>query len=105
MKTTASIIAVAAPLFLAASLATSRPAAAQNAPAAAAAEKPAASSAAALVGKAAPDFTLPDQTNESRSLSKHRGKWVVLAFIPPIRPVGERFKTSRTRRVSTNSRP
>ena len=54
------------------------PATAQGVPAAA----PADSAAAALVGKPAPDFTLPDQNNISRTLSRHRGKWVVLAFYP-----------------------
>lgn len=71
-----TLAAAAAPLVAAASLAISRPAAAQTAPAAET------SAAAALVGKRAPEFTLPDQNNQSRSLSGHRGKWVVLAFYP-----------------------
>lgn len=35
-----------------------------------------------LVGKPAPDFTLPDQTDKPRKLSADKGKWVVLAFYP-----------------------
>ena len=35
-----------------------------------------------LVGKPAPDFSLPDQNNKMHSLSDNRGKWVVLAFYP-----------------------
>lgn len=30
----------------------------------------------------APDFTLPDESGESRSLSDYRGKWVVVYFYP-----------------------
>jgi len=35
-----------------------------------------------LTGKAAPDFTLPDQDEKPVTLSKLRGKWVVLYFYP-----------------------
>ncbi len=80
MRITATVIA-AAPLVYAACFgvtASSGSAAAQNAPAAASET----SAAAVLVGKPAPDFALPDQNNETRNLSKHRGKWVVLAFYP-----------------------
>ena len=34
------------------------------------------------VGDAAPDFTLPDDTGTSQSLSSQRGRWVVLFFYP-----------------------
>ena len=34
------------------------------------------------VGKMAPDFTLPDQNGDMRSLSDYRGKKVVLYFYP-----------------------
>ena len=34
------------------------------------------------VGVIAPDFTLVDQNNESQTLSKMRGKWVVMYFYP-----------------------
>ncbi len=34
------------------------------------------------VGEKAPDFTLPDQDRQMRSLSEFRGKKVVLAFFP-----------------------
>lgn len=33
-------------------------------------------------GMAAPDFTLPDETGNDRSLSEFRGQWVVLYFYP-----------------------
>ena len=36
----------------------------------------------ALIGKPAPDFSLPDQNDVSRTLSSLRGRWVVLAFYP-----------------------
>lgn len=36
----------------------------------------------ALVGKPAPDFSLPDQSDKMRKLSSEKGKWVVLAFYP-----------------------
>jgi peroxiredoxin Q/BCP len=35
-----------------------------------------------VMGNAAPDFTLPDQNNRPVTLSKFRGKWVVLYFYP-----------------------
>lgn len=34
------------------------------------------------VGDPAPDFTLPDQQGEPRSLSDYRGDWLVLYFYP-----------------------
>ena len=34
------------------------------------------------VGQAAPDFELPDQHGNVRSLGGFRGKWVVLYFFP-----------------------
>ncbi len=34
------------------------------------------------VGSAAPDFTLTDQKNQTQTLSKMQGKWVVLYFYP-----------------------
>jgi peroxiredoxin Q/BCP len=34
------------------------------------------------IGKPAPDFTLTDQHNQPQSLSKMKGKWVVLYFYP-----------------------
>jgi len=34
------------------------------------------------VGAIAPDFTLVDQNNKSQTLSKMRGKWVVMYFYP-----------------------
>ena len=34
------------------------------------------------VGETAPDFTLPDDTGASQSLSAQRGRWVVLFFYP-----------------------
>ncbi len=34
------------------------------------------------VGASAPDFTLVDQNNESQTLSKMRGQWVVMYFYP-----------------------
>ena len=34
------------------------------------------------VGEAAPDFTLPDDTDTERSLAAQRGRWVVLFFYP-----------------------
>lgn len=34
------------------------------------------------IGQAAPDFTLSDQNNQSQTLSKMQGKWVVLYFYP-----------------------
>jgi glutaredoxin-dependent peroxiredoxin len=37
---------------------------------------------AAEVGSAAPDFTLPNQDREPVTLSRHRGRPVVLAFFP-----------------------
>ena len=33
-------------------------------------------------GDAAPDFTLPDQTGESHTLSDYKGKWVLLYYYP-----------------------
>lgn len=36
----------------------------------------------ALVGKPAPAFTLPDQTDKPRKLASDKGKWIVLAFYP-----------------------
>ena len=36
----------------------------------------------ALVGKPAPAFSLPDQTEKIRTLVANKGKWVVLAFYP-----------------------
>ena len=35
-----------------------------------------------VIGKSAPDFTLVDQNSQPVTLSKHRGKWVVLYFYP-----------------------
>ena len=35
-----------------------------------------------VVGKPAPDFTLTDQNTQSQTLSKMKGKWVVLYFYP-----------------------
>ena len=35
-----------------------------------------------IVGKLAPDFTLPDQNEEPHSLQQYRGQWVVLYFYP-----------------------
>ncbi len=78
MKLSAITIA-AVPLVFVSSFGTvAIPVAAQGSPSAA---SPSAA-AAALVGKSAPEFTLPDQNNQTRSLSGHRGKWVVLAFYP-----------------------
>ena len=34
----------------------------------------------AEVGKAAPEFSLPDQTGNTQSLSEYKGKWVVLEW-------------------------
>jgi peroxiredoxin Q/BCP len=34
------------------------------------------------VGKEAPDFSLPDDTGQTRRLSEERGHWVVLYFYP-----------------------
>ena len=34
------------------------------------------------VGAIAPDFTLTDQNNKSQTLSKMRGKWIVMYFYP-----------------------
>ncbi|HVL49661.1 MAG TPA: peroxiredoxin [Candidatus Thermoplasmatota archaeon] len=34
------------------------------------------------VGEKAPDFTLPDQDGVPRTLSDHRGRWVLLFFYP-----------------------
>lgn len=34
------------------------------------------------VGKTAPDFTLSDQNTQNQTLSKMKGKWVVLYFYP-----------------------
>lgn len=34
------------------------------------------------IGQSAPDFTLIDQKNQSQTLSKMRGKWLVLYFYP-----------------------
>lgn len=36
----------------------------------------------AIIGKPAPNFTLPDQSDKPVKLSAHKGKWVVLAFYP-----------------------
>ena len=33
-------------------------------------------------GDAAPDFTLPDQTGKTHTLSDYRGKWVLVYFYP-----------------------
>ena len=38
--------------------------------------------AAALIGKSAPGFALPDQNDKPVKLSDNKGKWVVLAFYP-----------------------
>lgn len=35
-----------------------------------------------IVGKAAPDFKLPDQNGDMHSLKQYRGQWVVLYFYP-----------------------
>jgi peroxiredoxin Q/BCP len=35
-----------------------------------------------MIGKPAPDFTLPDQNDKPVKLSAQKGKWVVLAFYP-----------------------
>jgi peroxiredoxin Q/BCP len=35
-----------------------------------------------IVGDAAPDFSLPDQSGAMRGLAEFRGKWVVLYFYP-----------------------
>lgn len=35
-----------------------------------------------MIGKLAPDFTLPDQNDKPVKLSAQKGKWVVLAFYP-----------------------
>ncbi len=35
-----------------------------------------------IVGKAAPDFKLPDQNGDMHSLKQYRGRWVVLYFYP-----------------------
>ena len=43
---------------------------------------PAAPAAHPLVGKPAPDFTLPNQNDSPQTLSGQRGRWVVLAFYP-----------------------
>jgi len=40
------------------------------------------------VGDAAPDFTTPDQSGTEVSLSKLRGKRVVLFFYPKASPPG-----------------
>lgn len=38
--------------------------------------------AANLVGVAAPEFSLPDQSNDVRTLNDFKGKWLVLYFYP-----------------------
>ncbi len=35
-----------------------------------------------IVNQPAPDFTLPDQDGNRRSLSEFRGQWVLLFFYP-----------------------
>lgn len=42
----------------------------------------AAASSALKVGQAAPDFTLPDQSGASHTLSAYRGQWVLIYFYP-----------------------
>ena len=59
-----------------------RPADAQNPSAPGTTTMPSAIDASSLVGKPAPDFTLPDQNHKMQSLSANKGKWVVLAFYP-----------------------
>lgn len=46
----------------------------------------------ALVGKPAPDFALPDQTDKTRKLAADKGKWVVLAFYPADKTRGCTFQ-------------
>ncbi len=45
-------------------------------------EPPRPDAAATLIGKRAPNFTLPDQFDKPVTLSANKGKWVVLAFYP-----------------------
>jgi peroxiredoxin len=48
----------------------------------------------AEVGKAAPDFSLPDTNGKTRSLSDFRGKYVVLEWYQPDCPfVGKHYKS------------
>lgn len=48
--------------------------------------------AAALIGKRAPGFTMPDQNDKSVKLSDQKGKWVVLAFYPADMTTGCTFQ-------------
>ena len=72
-----------------------------TAPAAPVAIVPAAPDAAlALAGKAAPDFTLPDQNDKTHSLKNNRGKWVVVAFYPADMTKGCTFQNISYTRTS-----
>ena len=45
-----------------------------------------------MVGKPAPDFSLPDQNDKTHSLADAKGKWVVLAFYPADMTTGCTFQ-------------
>ena len=73
--TTGALLAVASFVSSSGGARAQESAPATQTPAAAAPSNP-------LVGKPAPDFTLPDQNDKPQTLSGQRGKWVVLAFYP-----------------------
>jgi peroxiredoxin Q/BCP len=54
----------------------------QDAPSASAKPPVAEAPLAEMIGKPAPDFTLPDQNDKPVALKSQKGKWVVLAFYP-----------------------
>lgn len=57
------------------------------------ASAPAATTAASLIGKPAPDFTLPDLDGKQVSLSKYKGKVVVLEWFNPGCPYVKKSHT------------
>jgi len=66
---------------------------------------PAPDPALSLVGKPAPDFTLPDQNDKPHSLKDSRGKWTVVAFYPADMTKGCTFQNISYTRTSDKFAP
>jgi peroxiredoxin Q/BCP len=58
-----------------------------------------------LLGKSAPDFTLPDQNDKLHSLRDSRGKWTVVAFYPADMTTGCTFQNISYTRTTDKFAP